>query len=456
MEKSARRLHQKAHTCIEWIEIRIRAWQIHNKPLFYIFAGICWLFTTLAAGSLLDIVLPKLEKGWVVSGILCLIGAFIFLAIFILAAGQKRKRGFLFWYPWSMVFILVAGILFLQVRQNYTEKKFSRILADTNSFFTTSNSYSVWVIQRQTEQFANLQKQFDEYKRDSLAEKLDLKSDVNEANRAKDVAKEELTFWEANPDKLNQAYSNIFSRLPTSFEQVDSMFARFNGAISNLNQIETETKKLQDNANQIPYSSNRLADLGIERLPDGRTKVGGMVTGKPTVVIDAFTEGFQVYTNQDFSNAFAIFRRGIDALEATRLAGIVMSMGGDITPEGKGALYALTADCAMRIHSNSLAIDYAQKSVAASPNIENKILLTYAFGNSGLQKFRADDLAGAFPFFQMAISNFETIANFDVTTNSNIKSEMIKIYTQGAIVASVVRNTNQASEWRRKIAALMK
>jgi hypothetical protein len=84
MDKAARKLHQKAQTCIKRLEIKWRAWQRFNKPLFYIIAGISWLFSTLACGAVLDIVLPKLEQGWVVKIILYLIAAFFFFLIFAL------------------------------------------------------------------------------------------------------------------------------------------------------------------------------------------------------------------------------------------------------------------------------------------------------------------------------------------------------------------------------------
>jgi hypothetical protein len=231
---------------------------------------------------------------------------------------------------------------------------------------------------------------------------------------------------------------------------------QFNGAISNLTQIEAETKALQVNANQSSYSSNQLADLGIEKLPDGRTKVGGMISGQPSVVIDAFTGGVQCYTNHDFKNALGFFQKAIYALESTRFSGVVIGAPADLTPEGRGALYGMSAECALQIQSNSLASEYAQKSVNAAPSAENKILLTYTIANLAIQKAQSNDIAGSFEFFQKAITNYESIGNFDLTTNRDLKSDILRLYEQGISVAAMAGKTNQVSDWRKKYVAILR
>ena len=110
----------------------------------------------------------------------------------------------------------------------------------------------------------------------------------------------------------------------------------------------------------------------------------------------------------------------------------------------------------MQIHSNNLAIEYAQKSVEANPLSNNKMLLTYAIANSGLQKLQSNDRVGAFPLFEAAITNFEAIASVNVATNSDMRSDIIKLYTQGAFVAAGLGKTNRADEWQQKATALMK
>jgi hypothetical protein len=284
----------------------------------------------------------------------------------------------------------------------------------------------------------------------------DSKTDLNEANRQKDVALQRLDYFESNPEKLTEIYSNIFARTPTNFQQVDSMFAQFNGAISNLTQIETEAKELQNNAKVSGYTSNQLADLGIEKLPDGRTKIGSMITGKASVVIDAATEGFQSYTNKDFNNALVFFQKAINAMETTHISGVVMTTGGDLTPEGQSQLYGIAAECAMQIHSNSLANEFAQKSVSASPRIGNKFLLTCTIANLALEKVQNNDIVGSFELFQRAITNYEAIENFDLITNSGVRSDVIKLYRQAASAADFAGKTNEAIIWRDKSIKIMK
>jgi hypothetical protein len=55
----------------------------------------------------------------------------------------------------------------------------------------------------------------------------DSKTDLNEANRQKDVALQRLEYYQANPEKLNEIYNNIFAHTPTNFQQLDLMFAQF-------------------------------------------------------------------------------------------------------------------------------------------------------------------------------------------------------------------------------------
>lgn len=443
MQEKFKQLHQKVHHAIGRMEIRLRAMQIYSKPLFLAFTIIAWIFSTLAAGLLLDFVLPKLEAGWFVKLILYLLAAFIFILIFVAAIGRKKRRGFLFWYPWSMVFILLTEIIFLQARQNYTEKQFLQILAATNSFFITSNSFSLWIIQEQKEKASDLQKQFDDYKRDSLAEKSDLKMDVYEANRQRDDAKQELIFLEANPDKLNQVYSNIFARTPTSFEQLDSAIGQFNGAISNLAEIENVTKQLEQNVNQSQYSSNQLSDLGIEKLPDGRTKFGGVITGSPKVIMEAMVAGYKSAKNQDFNAALTNYQRAIAAFESTEPSGVMIDTSSNLTAAGKAMMYGNAGEFAMRVSSNDLAIEYLKKSVdyakqaaKENPELRIKLMATASLGDLGQIYLKDKDFTNSFEFFNAAITNYESI-NFstNLIEEANLETNLLSLYGTAAYAA---------------------
>jgi hypothetical protein len=142
--------------------------------------------------------------------------------------------------------------------------------------------------------------------------------------------------------------------------------------------------------------------------------------------------------------------------KAAKQVGLTMSTGGDITAEGRSELYGMAADCAIKIQSNSLAIEYAQKSIKADPQSVSKILLTYAIANSGVQKLESNDAAGALPLFETAITNYEAISNIHVRTNSEMTANIIMLYKQGAAAAWILGNKSQSDEWQQKAAALMK
>ncbi|HUA39835.1 MAG TPA: hypothetical protein VMA35_15675, partial [Candidatus Sulfopaludibacter sp.] len=319
---------------------------------------------------------------------------------------EDRVRAFGKWcFIIVVIFSTIVVAPYLKYQQKEDEASKSEKVVEALS---SSNSFLSGQIEGNKTTIQNLQNQVVQTREDAETDRLNSKTDLNEANREKDAALQRLTFWEANPEKLAALYNNIFTHTPTNFPQFDSMLGQFNIALSKITEIETETKQLQNNATQLAYTSNQLADLGIEKLPDGRTKIGTMISGRPNVVIEAINEGYQSYTNRDFNTALGKFQKGINALEATHISGDVMITGGDITPKGRGQLYGMAADCAIKLYKNDLAKEYAQKSVEADPQPISKLFLTYAIANLALAKAQTNDIAGSFESFQMAIDNYET------------------------------------------------
>jgi hypothetical protein len=135
MQEWAKLLHQNLHQKILRFEEKWQAGQIHSRPFFLVSVVACYLFSIIAEGILLDVVLPHLETRWVLKLTLEILGALIFILIFILGYRHKKERGFLFWYPWTMVFIAVVGTIFLHVQQVQIDNGFAQTIATNEAFY---------------------------------------------------------------------------------------------------------------------------------------------------------------------------------------------------------------------------------------------------------------------------------------------------------------------------------
>lgn len=114
-------------------------------------------------------------------------------------------------------------------------------------------------------------------------------------------------------------------------------FGRENVAI-NYNVPETETKKaiqmLEDrlsnttiavelNREEIRSLAPALKDLdqrtsGIEKLPDGRTKFGKLITGTPTILLEEHNASIKELDRHNFQVVSEHSKKAIDAFEQRR------------------------------------------------------------------------------------------------------------------------------------------
>lgn len=149
------------------------------------------------------------------------------------------------------------------------------------------------------------------------------------------------------------------------------------------NKLASATNKIELTVNEVHLLAQALRDLDqrtsdIEKLPDGRTKFGGMVSGEPKAIIEAFSLGVQHYTNKEFSVALPYFMKAIAIVESEPKLTNIMIGSGDITPKGRSQFYTLASDSALRIQSNSMALELAEKAVSA----KKKCGQLYCFGIS--------------------------------------------------------------------------
>jgi len=118
----------------------------------------------------------------------------------------------------AITFLIVAVLVgpFREYHQKEDEANATAQIADSLSL---SNSFLSGQIEGGKITVQTLQKQIEDNKRDNETVLLNLKTDLNEANRQRDAALQRLDFFEANPERLSNVYSNIFAHTPTNFEQ---------------------------------------------------------------------------------------------------------------------------------------------------------------------------------------------------------------------------------------------
>lgn len=158
--------------------------------------------------------------------------------------------------------------------------------------------------------------------------------------------------------------------------------------------IESLKKKAADTDTVIELTrkeilllSRALQDLdqrtsGLQKLPDGRTLFGHIISGNPTIVIQEHAVAQTLLAAGDYKPALEYSQRAIKAYEDTKQvsAGI---RSGDLTPENVGKLYRLAAIIAQRLQKKDLAHKYAAKATEIQPSSEHQAILATTLFNIG-------------------------------------------------------------------------
>lgn len=120
----------------------------------------------------------------------------------------------------------------------------------------------------------------------------------------------------------------------------------------------------------------------IYRLPDGRTRMGNMITGNPSVLQEQFDRMITFYKDKKFEDAYAAAKVGIKTFEDSKKAeqGVSMSAG-SVNPEAVAVLYSVGAELAQRFSEHPKALEWAEKAVLTAPSPERKALLVTALFN---------------------------------------------------------------------------
>jgi tetratricopeptide (TPR) repeat protein len=120
----------------------------------------------------------------------------------------------------------------------------------------------------------------------------------------------------------------------------------------------------------------------MEKLPDGRIKLGHFTGGRPYFVIEQHNAARDSFTNKDYRKALRHSVNAINAYEQSKITEGCMATG-RLTNPAVGKLYYLAASCAQRLHNKQLAYRYAKKSTEADGNARNIALLSTTLANLG-------------------------------------------------------------------------
>lgn len=224
--------------------------------------------------------------------------------------------------------------------------------------------------------------------------------------------------------------------------------------VANLDlRTSTNTADIQLTRSDIVNLTKLLSKLdertsGIEKLPDGRTRLGGVIGGPPYVINDAISNASVSFLQGDFAASLSFAEKGIEALHASERPTFQEEIM--VSPYGKGTLYSLAARSAQRLNQENPAKDYALKAVELDPNDQNRLLLVTTLVNIGVEKHNKKDNIEALSFFRQAITNFESIRS--AGTNILSATNVIRMYGMAAWNAHKVGNTNLAFEFAQKAA----
>ena len=128
--------------------------------------------------------------------------------------------------------------------------------------------------------------------------------------------------------------------------------------VSNIDsKVNAATNDIQLTRKDVLTLLSALKDLNertkdIERLPDGRTKIGAVIVASIPSQAD-LTNALQMFAVGNYSEALRLATKAVETVELSETKGGFELRS--LTEEGKGEIYALAAQSAQRAGSNFLA-----------------------------------------------------------------------------------------------------
>jgi hypothetical protein len=172
--------------------------------------------------------------------------------------------------------------------------------------------------------------------------------------------------------------------------------------------LQTNTESLEFTRKEVQLLAQALKELNqrtsaIIQLPDGRTMLGGFLSGSPFIAAEYLERALSNYIGKDFPLALLNASNAIVRYEESqkRTSGVAMSTSGDFTLEGKRTLYGIATDSAAKTGNGDLLARFGKKFVEMNESADPSLALTFSF----LQLNRPHD---AFEVLTNAMTRFPT------------------------------------------------
>jgi tetratricopeptide (TPR) repeat protein len=154
----------------------------------------------------------------------------------------------------------------------------------------------------------------------------------------------------------------------------------------------TDAKKLvADLTEQNRRAEEKLKKLAentsdeVIHLPDGRTKVGKIITGQPSLLLKKFEKAIASYQKKDFKSAFDDVSECVKMYEESRGQELdAVTISGALTKDSLNKLYYIAAMTAQNIGEYDLSLKWAKKAVDIKPTPKVKALLVTCYLNKNM------------------------------------------------------------------------
>jgi len=186
----------------------------------------------------------------------------------------------------------------------------------------------------------------------------------------------------------------------------------------------------------------------IQRLPDGRTSIGGVIAvGIARYTLNEYSNALVEYSHGDFLSAFKFSTNAINDIESTQTNWqweVVYSPA-----PWKSQVYELAAVSALRIGENDSLSKYAKDAVTLNPTAQTESTFISALLFNASLEFQKKDYSNSFALFNNATTNYE----FYSSNNTNLMSKQIVISLYQGLGASAwfLGKTNEAQEAFKKM-----
>jgi BMFP domain-containing protein YqiC len=174
-----------------------------------------------------------------------------------------------------------------------------------------------------------------------------------------------------------QAIAGIRRRIEAQAATLDLVAKESADARKNLEGLREENKKADEKIAMLEEKTK-----SIDQLPDGRVRMGMMITGEPTKVQSLYDDMIVKYKKQDFESAYITALECIKMFEDSKDAeGKTSISHNQYSIEGIANMYSYACDIALNLDSKKYdnAVIWGKKAVVIKPTAERKARLFLAF-----------------------------------------------------------------------------